>query len=1029
MRRDLVLLSAFACCLIVLRLSAAELATGDGLRLRTGTEGRVVSLALDGVEARGTAPEGGFLVRDVATGFVEPVRAGMEVVGGSARTDADLGRLGLRLEARVEERPSHIAFEGRLIDLKRTGDRAVDLVFRVPFDPGVGVLWWPDITGGVEVSAGVAAGPLGHSQTVFSFAPTTAARFRLVQAAGGGCEARPRMMWIGEVEAYGRDQNENVLRRPGLAEVSCDSTREGYSVARVTDGRRNDGWEEDWLVRGWASGESDAAHWLELAFHEETTLSRIDVYWCRERFGFASSRLVWVEIWQGGRWERLAAEEHREAPRLGDAEKAQFVASDSTASTEVYPFGCVTDTGRRMGVGFALDPNVPCVYEIGYQPDVRALALTLKLGLSPLPRDAAFSSQVPFRFALFRVDGTWGFRDAARRYYELFPSLFERVTTLDGLWLLGDPMRIPNPHHYAYREHGEKEAELDQLWGLQTCPYVLAGQREFVSDASDYPGALKGLAELGPDLRGFYGPGLRELIENCSLRRPDGRYHLLLRRRGGSLDGPTVATFPMNPDPDLFEDSGRRTAGQQTLAYALDTVAHAPAVDGIYVDSLSSWGSYLNARREHFRYINTPLTHDAGGHVVIDNALAHLEFLRALRAELRARGKILFGNGIRKQRAWAGFLCDVLGVEANQSVHRDAGHYAFFRTIAYHKPFLLLYYYRYPSMALPRAAVEEYVQSAIAFGIAPETRPFGKERERDMDLYNTFIPILRRLGQAGWEPVTHARVSEKQLWCERFGSGKHGLFFTLYNPAEGDKTARLSIDFAALGQPEDATVRELVEGRDVGGDGLDRLRVPPKSLRVIRIGDAPDPPSLPVLSAATVREKLLSMREKTWRDSGALLANGAFELSDAGGRLTHWRLETGGKAAVAVQREGAHGGGVCLQFRDADDESHANVTQVFPFVEPGYEYVLRAWVRQPAGAGHPGRVYFQWRSKDKGKLSDARIDFPRRETWTEVERRLVPPEGAESVGLSFGMAKNDSGELWLDDVSLERHPVNAGPRE
>ena len=1014
MSRTPVRLAVSACCLFVPALSAAEFATADGLRLGTGSGGRVVSVTLDGREARGTATEGGFSVRDFAGGAVE-------------RGEAELAQLGLRLETRVEERPSHIVFEGRLVDLKAAGDRAVDLVFRLPFDPKPGVLWWPDITGGAEVTP-PAAEPLGHSQTTLTFPPTAGTRLRLVQPAGGGCETRPRIMWMAEVEAYGRDQNKNLLRVPAPATVSCDSTREGYSVARVTDGRRNDRWEKDWLMRGWASAESDAAHWIEITLQQETTLSRVDVYWCRERFGFASSRQVRAEVWRGGRWERLAAQVRHEAPRLGDAEKARFAAPDSGASTEVYPFACVTDADRRMGVGLALPPDAPCAFEIGYQPDVRALALTLKFGLSPLPRAEALASQAPFRFVLFRVDGAWGCRDAARRYYELFPALFERVTTLDGLWLLGDPTRIPNPHHYAYREHGEREAELDQLWGIQTCPYVLVGQREFVSEASDPQGAMAGLAELSPELRGYYGPGLKELIDNCSLRRPNGHHHLLLRRRGGSVDGPAVATFPVNPDPSLYADDGRRTAGRQTLDYALDVLARAPAVDGIYVDSLSSWGGYLNARREHFRYTDMPLTHDASGHVVIDNALAHIEFLRALRSELRPRGKILFGNGIRKRRAWAGFLCDVLGVEANQSVYRDASHYAFFRTIAYHKPFLLLYYYRYPSMELPRAAVEEYVQSAIAFGIAPETRPFGKERTRDVDLYDRFIPILRRLGQAGWEPVSHARVSDRELWCERFGSGGRGLFFTVYNPAEADRTTRLSIDLVALGQPV-GTVRELVERRDVDRDGLNRLRVPAKSLRVIQIGDAPDPPSLPVLSAAAVREKLLAMREEKWRDAGGLLANGGFELSHAGGRLMHWRMQVAGQAAVVVQREGAHGGDVCLKLSDADDQSYADVTQVFPFVEPGCEYVLRAWVRHPTAAGHPGRVYFQWRSKEKGRLSQHRFNFPRSDTWTEFERRLTPPEGAETLGLSFGMAKRDGGDLWLDDVSLARRPAGGPPHE
>ena len=46
---------------------------------------------------------------------------------------------------------------------------------------------------------------------------------------------------------------------------------------------------------------------------------------------------------------------------------------------------------------------------------------------------------------------------------------------------------------------------------------------------------------------------------------------------------------------------------------------------------------------------------------------------------------------------------------------------------------------------------------------------------RDLGLYNTFIPILRRINQAGWEPIPHAAATDRAVWLERFGAGGKGF--------------------------------------------------------------------------------------------------------------------------------------------------------------------------------------------------------------------------------------------------------------
>ena len=358
-----------AVCLLILLPQAApsELSTQDGLSLSLGDAGQVASLRVLGENTTGQGAAGGFLVRDWPSTRLIGAKARVSGDGQARRLSATLADAGLALEARIQPRQDHIAFDGCIVDERKTGDRAVDVVFRVPFDPPGRAQWWPDIIGPrAEAGEAIKLGRLGSPQSALSFAPVKAQRFRLYQPESGGCAKRPRMLWVAEIEAYGRDINENLLQSDRLTAVRCDSSSGNYSIRSVHDRLRNDRWDKRWERRGWASADTDKPHWIEAEFAEKVELARIDVYWCRERFGFATSRQFRLELWDGQRWRRVDAAVSYEKPRLGDAEKAQFVSDDPGQSTDVYPFACVTDAARRLGIGLAIPPDSPCVFQLEY---------------------------------------------------------------------------------------------------------------------------------------------------------------------------------------------------------------------------------------------------------------------------------------------------------------------------------------------------------------------------------------------------------------------------------------------------------------------------------------------------------------------------------------------------------------------------------------------------------------------------------------------------------------------------------------
>ena len=61
--------------------------------------------------------------------------------------------------------------------------------------------------------------------------------------------------------------------------------------------------------------------------------------------------------------------------------------------------------------------------------------------------------------------------------------------------------------------------------------------------------------------------------------------------------------------------------------------------------------------------------------------------------------------------------------------------------------------------------------------------------ERDRPLFKRYIPLIRRLNTAGWQPITYATSSDASVYVERYGSGpnptlcpaQHGGFTSQYH--------------------------------------------------------------------------------------------------------------------------------------------------------------------------------------------------------------------------------------------------------
>lgn len=527
------------------------------------------------------------------------------------------------------------------------------------------------------------------------------------------------------------------------------------------------------------------------------------------------------------------------APRNSDAlpEGAavlERIESDGLAQN-YFPLACVTATDGRAGLAMAIPPDAPCRFRLASLPEPGCVELQMLFGLSQAaPKE--FKGRAPFRFIVYPADGRWGWRDALRRYYALFPGSFQRRTQASGLWLVGMPplKDVSDAENYAFWQATRlNETPMAIDMGMGVYPYTIVGQREIgyikkkITGYDDVTAALESKPETTQRAR-YTWEEVKALVETSGLLDAGGRRTYRLRETewaGNSI------SFPVNPSPWLAPDAGRPTVAAHTFAEVERALRDHPEVAGFFVDSLGMWGSYENHRRDHFAAVRAPLSHDVAGRVCLPNWMPHVDYLRELRRRIGPR--LVFANGARPGRTFCGFELDVLGMENSLRDQEDRTQLDCLRAMAGPKPALCLL--NYPEEGLSREHAEEYVQRLVALGLAPEMRrvPWPRYKERDADLYARFMPIYRRLDRAGWQPVTHASVTDN-IWVERFGASPPELYFTLHNPSAAPTETRLSIDREALGLGADQGAGELVEIRgnlDLAG----AIALPAHALRVVQI--------------------------------------------------------------------------------------------------------------------------------------------------------------------------------------------------
>jgi hypothetical protein len=536
----------------------------------------------------------------------------------------------------------------------------------------------------------------------------------------------------------------------------------------------------------------------------------------------------------------------------GEFVKETTIRCGATGTMSLYPVGPIWDD--RTGLAVAIDMTQPAVYRLGYHAGLKFLFLAYDFGLAP--DTERFPGAADFRFVLYQFDPRWGFRSAWQKFTEIFPGPFVVRSKDQGIWMpFTDVSKVEGWQDFGFRYHeGNNNVPWDDAHGVLSFRYT-EPMTWWMPMKPEMPRTLAGAlqvreeCERGPDPR---MRGMAAVSELAAMHNESGEPGLQFQ------DTPWCngAIWSLNPNPWLGTPTpagpgndplGRSdtqpgplkatpvtNAGTVYWNDSLKAALYGPEaqgrLDGEYLDSLEGYVTAdFNFRREHFRPTTVPLTFTTEARqVALFKGLAVFEFTRWMAEDVHRLGKLMFANGVPSRFA---FLCPWLDVMGTETDWLPDGRYQpaailqmdLWRTLSGAKPYLLLMNSDYEQFT--PEWVDKYFQRALFYGMWPSffshnasENPYWQNPKwynRDRPLFRQYLPLIRRVAEAGWQPVTGAQCDNAAVLLERFGPDADGaIFLTLHNDTAQRQSGVVRIDASALRLPNRCRARDLMSGEE-----------------------------------------------------------------------------------------------------------------------------------------------------------------------------------------------------------------------
>ena len=490
----------------------------------------------------------------------------------------------------------------------------------------------------------------------------------------------------------------------------------------------------------------------------------------------------------------------------------------------------------KGGIALSIPPMNPCVFEVG--SDANGIRIQMAFGLSQAT--TKFPSKAPFRFRIYSIDGTWGFRDALAKYYDWYPDYYRidpKVMTF-----------LAHHHDWINMNYVKEEIKTDRQIDPSLKEYLaytktsariqgLKKAKELKTNEQFLNAITKTDTIQHYEKKGVANSKLliegRAALINSICYNPDGSFGCYKASDEG-------VDFPHNCDPDLFADKAPHAPvyADMYLRKAEDLRKVGNFV-GIHWDRLGGWSNFLNYRREHFAYVDHPLTFDQKGRPCIQTQFSNYELFDAYRLLLKQGGLFHEAAGMKdfswgkipnkpagQERTGMFFLASVVagGWQEGSFKPIELGGFDFERMVMGRKS------YRISSGNIPEhkeSPTLEVIKNALAkttaYGFAcpvqvlyfyPPGHPgYDKDyswytKPEHKALWDTYEPANLAIRLAGWEPVTHATVNSQAVQLQRFGRGSP-IYLTVWGPTP-PASVEIEVDAAKLGLKEKPLFSEMV---------------------------------------------------------------------------------------------------------------------------------------------------------------------------------------------------------------------------
>jgi hypothetical protein len=532
---------------------------------------------------------------------------------------------------------------------------------------------------------------------------------------------------------------------------------------------------------------------------------------------------------QGWRWLHDPVTVHEAEPGREYMNAGRFAVAGNGRISR-YPFGAMACGAR--GVGLAIDMDYPAFYRIGYSAGTGEFFLAYDIGLVPEKPSAHV------RFCRFEFDAAWEFRAALASFYGLFPEHFKRRVAEQGNWMpFAKISAVEGWEDFGFKfKEGNDETPWDDAHGIITFRYT-EPMTWWMPMPKEGPRTLKAaLAEAARLVKEKDDPSAKALFTS-GYHDQAGHIPALFQ------DTPWCngAVWSMNSSPDIPGDfTDFKNKWNPSLRASLYGPARQGDLDGEYIDSSEGYVTdELDFRRDHFAASATPLTFSRETHgPAVFRGLIAFEYVRAIAQDVHGMNKVMMANATPINLCWLAPLLDVMGTETNWNPEgkwqpMSISELMYRRALCKGKPFCFLMNANFDQW--PYELTEKYMKRCLAFGMFPGffshnaseghyfTRP--ELYNRDRPLFKRYLPLCKRVAEAGWEPIPFARSSDPDVTIERFGN----RLWTVFNASSEPKTAMLTFD-----NPVPATFTELLTGKTCKPNGQDvTLSLPSEDVAVL----------------------------------------------------------------------------------------------------------------------------------------------------------------------------------------------------